>query len=125
RRVGVVRRLITCGPRRLVAPALSIRKLPKLDLILISHAHFDHLDRPTLMRLPKNVPVVTAHRTHDLIHDLGYRTITELQWGESVQVGPIKLTARQVRHWGARTFYYQHRGFNAYLLESAKRRVLY
>src|SRR3954470_23485675 len=71
-RVGLGMGLVTVGPRRLLAPALALRKLPKLDLILISHAHFDHLDRPTLMRLPKHVPVVTAHRTHDLIHDLGY-----------------------------------------------------
>jgi L-ascorbate metabolism protein UlaG (beta-lactamase superfamily) len=124
-RVGIGIGLITCGPRRLVAPALSMRRLPKLDLVLISHAHFDHLDRPTLMRLPKNVPVITAHHTHDLIHDLGFRTVTELQWGESLQLGEMKVTAREVRHWGARTFYDAHRGFNAYLMESGKRRVLY
>src|SRR5262245_2517749 len=57
-RVGVGMGLMTMGPRRLVAPALAIRQLPRLDLILISHAHFDHLDRPTLSRLPKNIPVI-------------------------------------------------------------------
>ena len=124
-RVGIGMGLMTFGPRRKVAPALSLRQLPKLDLILISHAHFDHLDRPTLSRLPKNVPVITARGTHDLIHDLGFRTVTELQWGESVRLGELNVTARQVRHWGARTFYDHHRGFNAYLMESAKRRVLY
>jgi L-ascorbate metabolism protein UlaG (beta-lactamase superfamily) len=124
-RVGIGMGLMTIGPRRLVAPALPIRRLPKLDLILISHAHFDHLDRPTLSRLRKDVPIITAHRTHDLVHDLGFRTVTEMQWGESLQLGEIKVTARPVRHWGARTFYDQHRGFNAYLLESSKHRVLY
>jgi L-ascorbate metabolism protein UlaG (beta-lactamase superfamily) len=59
------------------------------------------------------------------VHDLGFKTVTELQWGESVQLGDVKITSRQVKHWGARTFYDQHRGFNAYLLESGKRRVLY
>jgi L-ascorbate metabolism protein UlaG (beta-lactamase superfamily) len=124
-RVGVGMGLFTCGPRRHVAPALNIRQLPKLDLILISHAHFDHLDRPTLTRLPKSIPMITAHRTHDLVHDLGFRTVTELQWGESVQLGELKITARAVKHWGARTFYDKHRGFNAYLIEGGKRRVLY
>ena len=124
-RIGIGMGLMTFGPRRMIAPALSVRQLPKLDLILISHAHFDHLDRPTLMRLSKRVPVMTAHRTHDLVRDLGFRTVTELQWGESVQLGSVKVTARQVRHWGARTFYDHHRGFNAYLLEADKRRVLY
>jgi L-ascorbate metabolism protein UlaG (beta-lactamase superfamily) len=124
-RVGVGLGLITGGPRRLVAPALSVRELPKLDLILISHAHFDHLDRPTLTRLNKNVPVITAHRTHDLIRDLGFRNVTELQWGEATSLGSLKVTAREVSHWGARTFFDLHRGFNAYLLESPKHKVLY
>ena len=124
-RVGLGMGLFTCGPRRLLAPALSLGRLPKVDLILISHAHFDHLDRPTLMRLPKHVPVVTAHRTHDLIHDLGYETVTELQWGESLRYKDLKITAREVRHWGARTFFDHHRGLSAYLLESGNRRVLY
>ena len=124
-RVGIGTGFVTIGPRRLVAPALSIKQLPKIDLILISHAHFDHLDRPTLSRLPKTIPVITAHRTHDLVHDLGFRTVTELQWGESLRLGDVNVTARQVQHWGARTFYDHQRGFNAYLLESSKHRVLY
>jgi L-ascorbate metabolism protein UlaG (beta-lactamase superfamily) len=124
-RVGVGLGLVTGGPRRYIAPALSVRELPKLDLILLSHAHFDHLDRPTLSRLDKNVPVITAHHTLDLVRDLGFRRITELQWNEHVQVGPTKITAREVNHWGARTFFDRHRGFNAYLIESSRHRVLY
>jgi L-ascorbate metabolism protein UlaG (beta-lactamase superfamily) len=124
-RVGLGLGFMTGGPKRYVAPALSARELPRLDLILISHAHFDHLDRPTLARLNKNIPVITAHHTHDLIKDLGFRRITELQWGESVRLDELSVTAHKVRHWGARTFYDQHRGFNAYLLEAGKRRILY
>ena len=124
-RVGLGLGLITGGPRRHVAAALNIRQLPRIDLILLSHAHFDHLDRPTLSRLDKNVPVITAHHTLDLIRDLGFRRATELQWGERLQVGPTTITARQVAHWGARTFFDRHRGFNAYLIESPRHRVLY
>ena len=124
-RVGVGLCVATGGPRRLVAPALSLRQLPKLDLILISHAHFDHLDRPTLARLPKSVPVVTADQTADLVRDLGFRKVNELRWGESLRIGSATVTAREVRHWGARTFYDHHRGFNAYVIESAGKRVLY
>jgi L-ascorbate metabolism protein UlaG (beta-lactamase superfamily) len=124
-KVGIGLGLMTAGPQRLIAPALSVKQLPKLDLILISHAHFDHLDRPTLGRLPKNVPVVTADQTADLLSDLGFKSVTELKWGESTTIGSLKLTARAVKHWGARTFYDQHRGFNAYLIESPNHRVLY
>jgi L-ascorbate metabolism protein UlaG (beta-lactamase superfamily) len=125
-RVGVGLGLVTGGPRRLVAPALSVRELPPIDLILISHAHFDHLDRPTLVRLPKRTPVITAGQTGDLVRDLGFRRVRELEWGERIAVGNgIRVSAREVAHWGARTFHDMHRGFNAYLIESPKRRVLY
>jgi L-ascorbate metabolism protein UlaG (beta-lactamase superfamily) len=124
-RVGLGLGVITGGPRRLVAPALNIRSLPKLDLILLSHAHFDHLDRPTLVRLNKHVPVITAHHTRDLVRDLGFRKVTELRWGERKTIGPATISAQEVRHWGARTFYDQHRGFNAYLIEAGGQRILY
>ncbi len=132
-RVGVGLGLVTGGPRRLLAPALSLRELPPIDLILISHAHFDHLDRPTLDRLPKRTPVITARQTRDLIADLGFHDVRELGWGESAQAGPVTVSAIEVRHWGARTFYDTHRGYNAYLLEcpsksaaaGERRRVLY
>ena len=118
-RVGLGLGVCTGGPRRLVAPALSIAELPPLDLIVVSHAHFDHLDRPTLARLPKRTPVVTAHHTRDLFSDLGYRDVTELRWGESATVAGLTLTAHEVVHWGARTFYDQHRGYNAYTIDAA------
>lgn len=124
-RVGIGLGLFTGGPRRRVAPALSIRELPKIDLLLISHAHFDHLDRPTLVRLPRHTPIVTAHHTRDLLTDLGFRTIDEMRWGESLTLGPLRLTAHEVNHWGARTFYDHHRGYNAYTLEAGRRRVLF
>jgi L-ascorbate metabolism protein UlaG (beta-lactamase superfamily) len=124
-RVGVGMGIMTAGPKRHFAPAIALRKLPKIDLILVSHAHFDHLDRPTLNRLPKSTPVITSHRNHDLIHDLGYSTVTELQWGESLDVNGVRVTAQEVKHWGARTFYDNHRGYCAFLLEHGKRRILY
>jgi L-ascorbate metabolism protein UlaG (beta-lactamase superfamily) len=124
-RVGIGLGLITGGPRRHVAPALAVRELPPIDLMLISHAHFDHLDRPTLVKLDKNIPVITAGGTFDLIRDLGFRRVAELRWGESTALDGIKVTAQKVAHWGARTFYDSHRGYNAYLIEAGKKRVLY
>jgi L-ascorbate metabolism protein UlaG (beta-lactamase superfamily) len=124
-RVGLDLGLFTAGPRRLVASAISIRDLPPLDLILLSHAHFDHLDRPSLNRLPKATPVITAHKTADLARDLGFADVAELNWGESIVKGALKATAIKVAHWGARVFYDQYRGYNAYLLEAAGRRVLF
>jgi L-ascorbate metabolism protein UlaG (beta-lactamase superfamily) len=124
-RIGVGLGLLTGGPQRLVAPPVKLRELPKLDLILISHAHFDHLDRPTLSRLPKRTPIIMARDNLDLVCDLGFRNVTELRWGESTDIGGVKITSRQVQHWGARTFFDQHRGYSAFLIESSQHRVLY
>ena len=124
-RIGVGLGLATGGPRRFFAPAIGLSRLPPLDLILVSHAHFDHLDRPTLNRLPKHVPVITSEHNSDLISDLGFASVTELRWGESRELGSLKITGQEVRHWGARTFLDDHRGFAAFLMEAGRRRVLF
>jgi L-ascorbate metabolism protein UlaG (beta-lactamase superfamily) len=127
-RVGIGLGLLTAGPRRFYAPALGVGELPLIDLVLISHAHFDHLDRPTLARLRKSTPVICPDGTSELIRDLGFRDVTELRWGESVVRDSLKISSRKVAHWGARTFFDHHRGFCAFLLESREgrgRRVLY
>jgi L-ascorbate metabolism protein UlaG (beta-lactamase superfamily) len=120
-RIGPDLRLGTVGPKRLIAPALTIPELPPLDLILLSHAHMDHLDMRTLRRLLRqNLPVVTAKDTSDLIHDAGGRRITELGWGESVTLqttaGEIHIEAFEVRHWGQRWPDGKPRGYNGYIL---------
>lgn len=125
-RVGVGLGLLTAGPKRFIAPALALRQLPPIDLILISHAHFDHLDRPTLARLPKRTQVITALHTGDLIRDLGFRRVKELDWGHRLDLaGGVQISAHAVVHWGARTFHDQHRRFNSYLIAAANHRVLY
>ena len=119
----------TIGPKRLTQPALTIEQLPPIDLILLSHAHFDHLDTRTLRRFPRSTQVVTAPRTRDLLRGSKLRDITELAWGETVTVkapaGSLVVRAFQVNHWGARMQYDNYRGYNGYLLERHGRRVLF
>jgi L-ascorbate metabolism protein UlaG (beta-lactamase superfamily) len=124
-RIGIGLGFATAGPRRFVAPAIPLSQLPKIDLLLISHAHYDHLDRPTLARLPKDIPTIAAPKTRDLLDDLGFSRVTELPWNQSVQMSGLTIKAQEVSHWGARTFYDLHRGFNAYLLESKQHRILF
>ncbi len=123
-RIGIGLGLITAGPARHVAPALRVDQLPRLDLILLTHAHFDHLDRPSLDRLPEHTPIITAPQTSDLIADLGFRDITELAWDRPMKMRGLQITARPARHWGARTFIDQYRGYNAYEMQSDTHRVL-
>jgi L-ascorbate metabolism protein UlaG (beta-lactamase superfamily) len=124
-RVGLGLGVITAGAKRLYAPAVSIAGLPALDVILLSHAHFDHLDRPTLHRLPKHVPVIVAARNRDLVADLGFNSVTELKWGQSARIDGLAITACEVKHWGARAVLDVHRGYGGFVIEGAGRRILY
>ncbi|HET7024366.1 MAG TPA: MBL fold metallo-hydrolase [Gemmatimonadales bacterium] len=123
RKVGIRVAGHTVGPERHVGPALRIEELPRPDLLLISHAHFDHLDLPTLRRIPRDVPVVSATGLGDLLKRFRHRT--ELKWGAAAQVAGIDVRALQVKHWGARMITDRHRGYNGFLLEFAGRRVVF
>ncbi|MBL0927120.1 MAG: MBL fold metallo-hydrolase [Phycisphaerales bacterium] len=112
----------TVGVRRTAPPPVLPAELPPIDLLLITHAHFDHLDRPTLRAIASpGTTVVTARRTRRLIPP-GFGPVHELDWGGTFNftpdgAGPV-LTVRAVkpRHWGARTAWDRHRGYNSYLL---------
>lgn len=125
-RAGISLGPFTLGIKRLVAPALSWKQLPKVDLLLLSHAHMDHFDIPSLRRLEnKRTPVVTARATSDLLRVERYKQVTELGWNERARVGPAEIRAFEVNHWGARMRTDTYRGYNGYAIESGRYRVLF
>lgn len=125
-RCGVRVGPITVGLKRLVAPALLRSQLPPIDLVLLSHAHFDHFDRATLRGLERaRTTVITAPATSDLLRVKRYKAVLELGWGASTQVGPLSVRALEVSHWGARMRTDTHRGYNGYLIESGTRRIVF
>jgi L-ascorbate metabolism protein UlaG (beta-lactamase superfamily) len=128
-RIGIrVPFLFTIGPKRLTAPALTVDELPKIDIVLLTHAHFDHFDLRTLHRFNASTKIITPPRTRDLLRWTRLRDITELHWGqrESVETsgGTIDVVAFRVNHWGARMQHDDYRGYNGYLIERNNRRVL-
>jgi len=131
-RIGIRLPGFTIGPKRLTAPALQFHELPKIDLILISHAHFDHLDLRTLGRFDESTTVITARATSDLLRRTRFREINELDWGEhkilKTASGEIDISAFPVKHWGARKRHDDYRGYNGYVLEShgrGSRRIIF
>lgn len=117
-RIGVSLLGRTIGMERLAPPALRAHELPQVDLVLITHAHFDHLDRPTLAALArKQTHVITARNTARLI-PRGFGSVREIDWQGSLEAGPLRVEALRPNHWGARTAWDRHRGFNSYLIRA-------
>jgi L-ascorbate metabolism protein UlaG (beta-lactamase superfamily) len=105
-------------PRRLVEPGVPLDELPPLDLVLVSHGHYDHLDVPTHHRLPNDAIAVVAENLADLVAPCGYRRVVELRWGESFVHRGVRVTALPVKHWGTRNLLPDGRGYTGFLLES-------
>ncbi len=125
-RAGIDLGLFTLGPKRLVAPALDIRRLPPVDLLLLSHAHMDHMDVPSLRKLENRATaVVLARHNSDLIRPERYRSVRELGWGETARAGPLSLRGVEVKHWGSRYRRDTWRGYGGYVLEAGRYRVLF
>jgi len=125
--------LFTLGPRRLVLPALTYDQLPPIDLILLSHAHMDHLDIPTLRKFDRSIPVVIAKNTLDVIEDLGFDQVYEMDWGEWTSAAGVRIEAMEVTHFGWRypwekdrsKGFHEGRSYNAYCLTRNGRSIFF
>lgn len=120
-RVGLGFQPLVLGPKRHLRPALEPREFAPPDVILLSHAHFDHLDIASLRTFSRDTPIVTARDTGDLLRRWRFREIHELDWGEEMTLetrgGRLRIVAIEVAHWGARMIRDAHRGYNGYVLE--------
>jgi N-acyl-phosphatidylethanolamine-hydrolysing phospholipase D len=95
------------GPRRVVPPGAALESLPPLDLVLLSHNHYDHLDSRTVRRLARLhpdahwlVPLGLAR----LLRRFGVGKITELGWWEEASIGGARIACTPARHFSARGF---------------------
>nr|WP_310098314.1 MBL fold metallo-hydrolase [Sphingomonas sp. BE138] len=94
------------GPRRVAAPGVRLEDLPRIDLVLVSHNHYDHLDQATLARLwQRDRPtIVTSLGNDSVIAQTGARA-TALDWQGAVQVKPgVRVIVTRNHHWGSRWF---------------------
>jgi L-ascorbate metabolism protein UlaG (beta-lactamase superfamily) len=133
-RIGLnVGGLFTIGPRRLVYPALEIDHLPDLDFILLSHAHMDHCDLPSLDRFKRTVPLIIAQNTYDVTEALEFEKVYMLDWGKWTEVAGVHIEALEVKHFGWRypweqdrsRGYWNGRSFNAYILTRNGRSIVF
>lgn len=127
-RIGVDIGLGSVGPLRLIGCALTPEELPEIDLVLVSHAHFDHLDTPSLAAVRGGPVAVMAADTADLLPRRPYAAVQELRWDDTTIIkttrGEARVRAIEVKHWGARLRNDTHRGYTGFIVEREGRRLL-
>jgi L-ascorbate metabolism protein UlaG (beta-lactamase superfamily) len=119
--------------RRQRRAGVRVKDLPAIDAVLLTHAHMDHLNRPSLRAVVREMRrrgrvapvVIVPNGVEDLVADLGFSRVVALRWWESGEVEGLRVTATPARHWGARMFKDTHRGFGGYVLEAEGASTVY
>lgn len=114
-------------PRRITGPGLQINQLPKIDIILLSHAHWDHFHVPSLRKLAhEETTLLISKQCSDLVSGLHFKEVVELSAGDVYTQSDISVTTYQPYHWGQRLPWEKlKRGYNAYVIEKNGKAVFF
>ena len=94
------------GPKRLVPPGVSLEALPAIDFVVVSHAHYDHTDLPTLARLAETgARILVPLELGRVLRGAGIVGVEELDWWEHRQVGRVGVHCVPAQHWSARSLF--------------------
>jgi L-ascorbate metabolism protein UlaG (beta-lactamase superfamily) len=120
------------GPKRVRPPGLTLDALPPLDVILLSHNHYDHMDLPSLRRLQarrggRRLPIVTGLGNAPLLARLGMTDVSELDWWDGVWLSSdVRITFVPAQHWSSRTLHDRRRTlWGGFFIESGPATKLY
>ena len=96
------------GPRRVTPSPIKIDDLPNIDIVVISHNHYDHLDKESIRKLTRtqqNIKFLVPLGLKSLLEEWRVKNVTELDWWEPVKVRGVKIQPTPVKHWSKRTFF--------------------
>lgn len=117
------------GPKRFHEPPAKLDELPPIDVVLLSHDHFDHLCAETMRALAKEeMPIVTSLGVGAHLERMGVapRRIHELDWGESIDLEGLRLTATPAQHFSGRGMMDRNATlWSSWVIESDRRKVFF
>jgi N-acyl-phosphatidylethanolamine-hydrolysing phospholipase D len=116
------------GPKRFVESPIPLNKLPTIDIVVVSHSHYDHLDDKTIRNLKNRdkIHVVVPLGLKSFFIERGYNKVSELDWGQSVSIKGIKVTARPSVHDSARSLSdHNETLWASWVIESSQQRILF
>jgi len=117
---GTIGPMSIFGSKRFTSIPLNVDELPKIDILIISHHHFDHRDYFTLKNIKnkKDIEVFAPLRSKSFYKSLGYEKIHELDWDESKTIGDLKFTAKTSYHWSKTGLFDRNKTlWSSYLVE--------
>ena len=92
------------GPKRYVESAIKLNEIPKTDLFLLTHNHYDHLDYSTIRNFPhKKSKVLVPLKLSKYFTRNGFKDVNELDWYDEIKVNDLKITFLPAVHWSKRT----------------------
>jgi len=118
------------GPKRVRDPGIPLSALPEIDVVLISHNHYDHLDTDTLIALQaqqaKSPLVVTGLGNRALLEEIGLHHVVELDWDESIELNGVKLHFVECRHRSGRgVFDHMKTLWGSFVVETTAGRIYF
>jgi len=92
------------GPKRYVDPAINLNEIPEVNLFLLTHNHYDHLDYRTIKKFPyKKANVITPLKLGKYFTRNKFNKVKEMDWYDQTQVNDLKITLMPAVHWSKRT----------------------
>ena len=111
--------------KRSKLPGVPLDHLPPIDLILVTHAHFDHLHKKSLRVLDARHGIIVPRGSGPLVRSLGFRQVMELGIWDEWTHGPIQVIHTPAFHWGARYWHDTHRDYGGYIIRAHGKSVFH
>ena len=116
------------GPKRFTKPALKLNEIPKIDVFLLTHNHYDHQDMTTIRKFPfKDVKVLTPLKLGKYFIKNSYKDVNEMDWYEQIEIGDdIKITFLPAVHWSKRGLTDTNKTlWGSYLIDYKGKKILF
>ena len=114
------------GPvKRVRHPSVAISTLPYIDLVLVTHAHFDHLHLPSLRAVAAGQPIIVPKGVGSIVKRCAFSEVIELDLWQNIRFRDVEITLTPARHWGARMIHDTFRKFGGYLISGDDRTVFH
>ena len=115
------------GPKRYTEPALNLNELPKIDLFLLTHNHYDHQDMSTIRKFPyKDTKVFTALKLGKYFTKHHFKNVQELDWYQEVKFNDLKITFLPAVHWSRRSLTDTNKTlWGSFLIEYAGKKIFF